>query len=105
MGRVGIERYLPALPGPRLKADRLEYERKQARGHLLARGDHGVIFALVIVGRLAQSIAPVLLLPLLEAPGLLDESNELVGVPGHGRDHDRASMAGVDLALHVRRDV
>ena len=105
MRRVGMERNLPALPGARLEAGRLEHEGKEARGDLLSRGNHGVIFALVIEGRLARRIATVLLQALLEAPGLLDESDELVGVPGHGRDHDGASVAGIDLALDVRGDV
>ena len=31
--------------------------------------------------------------------------DELVGRSGHGRDHDRDLVAGIDLALDVARDV
>ena len=41
----------------------------------------------------------------LEPPGLLDPGHKLVGLSGHGRNHHGASMTGVDLTLHVGRDV
>ena len=101
MGGVGMQGDLPALPGPGPDAQGLQHEREQSRGDLLARGHHRVVFAPVILGR---GLGPVLL-PLLEAPGLLDPGHELIGMAGHGRDHDGASMAGVGLALHMRGDV
>ena len=57
---------------------------QQAGGDLLARGDHGVVF---VVARPAPGPAPG------RIPG-----HELVGVAGHGRDHDRHLVAGIDLA-------
>ena len=57
-------------------------------GHLLAGGDHGVVFARVVQRRRVA------------APG-----DQLVGLAGHGRDHDGDLVAGIDLALDVARDV
>ena len=37
--------------------------------------------------------------------GLAAPGDELVGLAGHGRDHDGDLVAGVDLALDVARDV
>src|SRR5262249_6242661 len=47
---VGLQRDLPALPGSRFDADRLEHEREQPGGHLLAGGHHRVVFASVVIG-------------------------------------------------------
>ena len=79
----------------------MQHEGQQPRGDLLAGGHHGVIFAPVILGGRLGAV----LLPLLEAPGLIDQGDELVGLPGHGRDHHGASVAGVDLALDMGGDV
>ena len=102
MGCIGVQRNLPALPGARLDPHGLQHDGQQPRGDLLARGHHGVIFALVIMRR---GRAAVVFLPLLEAPGLLDPGHELVGLAGHGRDHHGDGVAGVGLALHMRGDV
>ena len=45
---VGDDRDLPALPGARLDAHRLQHDRQQPGGDLLAGGDHGVVFARVV---------------------------------------------------------
>ena len=37
--------------------------------------------------------------------GFAAPGDQLVGLAGHGRDHDGDLVAGVDLALHVARDV
>jgi hypothetical protein len=83
-----VERNLPALPGARLHAHRLQRDGQQAGGHLFARGDHGVIFALVI-----------------ERIGLLAPADQFVGLAGHGRDDDGNIIAGIDLAFDVARDI
>ena len=51
-------------------------------------GDHGVVFARVVQRR-----------------GLAAPGHQLVGLAGHGGDHDRDLVAGIDLALDVARDV
>ena len=84
----GQDRQLPALPGARVDAHAFQHDGEQPGGHLLAGGDHGVVFARVVQRRR------------LAAPG-----DQLVGLAGHGGDHDRDLMAGVDLALDVARDV
>ena len=58
-------------------------------GHLLARGDDGVVFARVVAA----------------ARPRLHPGDELVGLAGHGRDDDGDLMAGVDLALDMAGDV
>ena len=88
MGVVGKDRQLPALPGARGDPQFLQDDGEQPGAHLLARGDHGVIFARVVHGR--RLPAPV---------------DELIGRAGHGRHDDGDLMAGVDLALDVLRDV
>ncbi len=85
---AGQDRNLPALPGACFDAHRLQRDRQKAGGHLFARGDHGVVFAGVVHRR-----------------GLRAPADQLVGLAGHGRDHDGDLMAGVDLALDVARDV
>ena len=65
-----------------------EGDGEQAGGHLLAGGDHGVVFARVMQRR-----------------GLAAPGDQLIGLAGHGRDHDGDLVAGVDLALDVARDV
>src|SRR5690606_16577444 len=45
---VGADRYLPALPGARVDTACLQHQRQQARTHLLAGGDHRVVFARIV---------------------------------------------------------
>ena len=92
---VGLDRDLPALPGARVDADRLQHERQQPRRHLLARGDHGVVLPGIVdveVGALGLRRFP-------------DPADQLVGLAGHGRDDDGDLMAGIDLAFDMARDV
>ena len=86
--RVGVDRDLPALPGARLQTHRLQHDGKQARGHLFTGGDDGIVLAHV-----------------MQHGGLAHPGDELVGHAGHGRDHDGDLVAGIDLALHVTRDI
>ncbi len=65
-----------------------QHDGEQAGGHLLARGDDGVVFARVVQRR-----------------GVLGPGDQLVGLARHGRDHDGDLVAGIDLALDVARDV
>ena len=88
VGVAGQNRDLPALPGARLNADRLQRDRQQARGDLFAGGHHRVIFARVMHGG-----------------GLAAPFHQLVGLAGHRGHHDGDVMAGIDLALHMARDV
>ena len=44
----GADRHLPALPGARRHVELLQRQRHQPGGHLLAAGDHRVVFARVI---------------------------------------------------------
>ena len=101
MGRVGLKRDLPALPGPRPQAQGLQHQRKKPGRDLLAGRHHGIVFATVIMSRGLAAI----LLPLLEAPGLFDKGHKLVGGAGHGRDDHGASMTCVGLPLHMRGNV
>ena len=71
-----------------MHAHRLQRERQQPGSHLLARGDHGVIFAGIVQRRY------------LARPG-----DQLVGLASHGRDDHGDLVAGVDLAFDVARDV
>ena len=87
----GQDRQLPALPGARVDVHVLQRDGEQAGGHLLAGGDHGVVFA---------GVEYVALLQGRRAPG-----DQLVGGARHGRDDDGDVVAGVDLALDVARDV
>ena len=48
MRLVRDDRHLPALPGPRINANRLERNGGQARCHLLTGCDHRVIFARIM---------------------------------------------------------
>ena len=71
-----------------MDAHRLQRDRQQAGRHLLAGGDNGVIFARIVHRR-----------------GLARPGDELVGLAGHGRNHDRDLMAGIDLAFDVARHI
>ena len=88
MGVAGLDRDLPALPGARLDADRLQRDRQQPGRDLFAGGDHGVVFARVMHRR-----------------GLAAPCDQFVGLAGHRRHHDGDVMAGLDLALDMARDV
>ena len=68
--------------------DRLQRDREQARGDLLARGDDGVVFAGIVQRR-----------------GIAAPLDQPVGGSRHGRDHHRDLVAGIDLALDVARHV
>ena len=84
----GDDRQLPALPGARGNAHRLQHDGEQPGGDLLAGGDDGVVFTRVVQGR-----------------GLAAPGHELVGLAGHGGDHDGDLVAGIDFTLDVMGDV
>ncbi len=65
-----------------------QHDGEEARGHLFAGRDDGVVFARVVQDRR------------LAAP--FDQS---IGRARHRRDHDGHFMAGIDLALDVLRDI
>ena len=88
VGVGGHDRQLPALPGAGIDADAFQHDREQAGRDLLAGGDHRVVFAGVVQGGRAPAPA-----------------DQLVGLAGHGGDHDGDLVAGVDLALDVVRDI
>ena len=81
---VGAQRHLPALPAARGHAHLLQGQRHQPGGDVLARGDHGVVFARIV-----------------EERGLAHPGDELVGLAGHGRDDDGHVVAALDLALDL----
>src|SRR5688572_18510820 len=41
----------------------------------------------------------------MQRRGVARPGDQLVGLPGHGRDHDGDLVAGIDLALHVARHI
>ncbi len=88
MGVVGQDRDLPAEPGARRKADVLQRYGQEPGGHLLAGGDDGIIFALVV-----------------QSGGVLAPGDQLIGLARHGRDHDGDLVARLHLALHMERDI
>ena len=88
MRGIGADRHLPAEPGAGVDAHVLQDDGEEPRRHLLAGGDHGVVFAGVV-----------------QDGGGAAERHELVGLPRHGRDDDRDLVAGIDLAPHVARHV
>ena len=86
---VGRDPGLPAGERPRRHADRLQGDRQQADGHLLARGHDRVV-----LGRIeAPRIEPV------------DEADELVGLAGHGRQDDANALASADMPRHALGDM
>ena len=90
-GAVGVggqDRDLPALPGAGVDAHRLQRDRQQPGGDLLARGHDGVVFARIVQDR-----------------GFAAEVDQLVGRARHRRNDDGDLMAGVHLALDVARHV
>ena len=87
VGVTGLDGDLPALPGARLDAHRLQHDGQQPGRHLLAAGHHRVVLARIV-----------------QRGGLAHPGDQLVGGAGHGRDDDRHAVAGIDLALDVARD-
>ncbi len=79
---VGADRDLPAEPGARIDPERLQRQRHQPGGDLLAGRDDNVVFARVV--QPADQTGPV---------------DELVGRAGHRRNDDGNLVAGIDLAL------
>ena len=73
---AGADRQLPAHIGARVEPHPLQRDRQEAAGHLLARGDHHVIFARVV-----------------ERGGLAAELDQPVGLAGHRRHHHRHLIA------------
>ena len=88
MRLVGEQRDLPALPRPGLDPHVLEHDGEQAGGDKFARGDDRVIFGGVI-----------------ERRGFLAPGHQFVGLAGHGGNHDRDFVPGLDLAFDMARDV
>jgi len=84
MGVTGFDRDLPALPGTRLNADRLQRNRQQPGRDLFAGRHDGVIFARIVHRR-----------------GFAAPFHQFIGLAGHRRHHHGDVMAGIDLALHV----
>jgi len=66
----------------------LQHDREQARRHLFAGSDHGIVFARVVHGRG------------FGAPG-----HQLVGLAGHRRNDHGDLVPGVHLTLHMACDV
>src|SRR5205814_8335352 len=85
---VGIDRDLPSLPRAGGDLHSLQDDRKQAGRHLLAGGDHGVVFARIVQQRC------------LAAP-----ADQLIGGARHRRDNDRNVVSRIDLTLDVAGDV
>ncbi len=86
MDIVGVDGDLPTLPGSGGNADILQRQGKQARRHLFAGGDDGVVFPGVI-----------------ELGNVIHITDELIGHPGHGRYHHGDLMARVDLGFDALR--
>ena len=72
VGRIGLDRDLPAQPGAGVDAHLLQRDRQQPGGDLLAGRHHRVVFAGVVQRR-----------------RLARPRHQLVGQAGHGRDHHR----------------
>jgi hypothetical protein len=84
MRRGGVDRHLPALPAARRHDTHfLQAQRHQPGGDILARGDHGVIFARIVTA----------------CEVCLDPADQLVGLARHGADDDDHVIATLDLAL------
>jgi hypothetical protein len=66
----------------------LQGDCQQAGCDLFAGSDDRVIFARIMHRR-----------------GFARPANQFIGLAGHGRDHDRDFMAGIDLALDMARHV
>src|SRR5262249_23269855 len=85
---AGLDRYLPSLPGARLNAHGLQRDREQTGSDLLAGSHHGVILAGVMQRRCFAA-------PLYQ----------FVGLASHRGNHHRNVVTGVDLPLHMARDI
>ena len=88
MRLVRDDRHLPALPGPRINANRLQGNGRQAGCHLLPSREHRVIFARIMQRR--EFLAPF---------------HQLIGHTRHGGNHDSHLMAGIHLSLHAGGDI
>src|SRR6185437_7098531 len=88
VGAVGEDRQLPAAPGTRVDAHAFEHDGEQPGGNLLAGRHHRIVFARVV-----------------QHGGLAAPGDQLVGDAGHGGNHHRYVVAGLDLALDVARHV
>ena len=88
MRLVRDDGHLPALPGPRINANRLQRNGGQARCHLLSGRDHRVIFARIMQRR--EVLAPF---------------DQLISDARHGGNHDSHLMAGIHLSLHAGGDI
>ena len=88
MGRGGVDRHLPALPAAGGDAHFLQAQRHEAGGHVLARRDHGVVFARIV-----------------EFGGGFDPADKLVGLAGHRADDDDHVIAARNLGLDLPRGV
>ena len=95
----GLDRHLPAHPGPCLDAHGVQGDGQKARRHLFARRHHHVIFALVR-DRLDQDIAAR-----IRAGGLVGPGHQLVGFARHGRNHHGHLVAAFDFALDQGGDM
>ena len=86
---VGPEAGLPAEERAGAHADRLQRDRQQPDGDLLAGGDH-----LIVLGH-------------VEARGiqLVHPADQPVGGARHRRDDDGQPLARLDVPLDARRDV
>ena len=87
----GLNRQLPAEPGPRVDIHILQRDGEQAGSDLLAARDNGVVFAGIEDFALRQGFF---------APG-----DQLIRRSGHGGDHDGNFVPGIDLALDVAGNV
>ena len=84
MGRIGVDRHLPAEPRTGADPKVLQRHRQEPAGDLLSGGDDDIVFAGVV-----------------EVRDLAGPIDQMVGDAGHGGNHDGHLVAGVDLRLHV----
>ena len=83
VGIVGPKRNLPALPGTGRYTHVLEHQSEQPGGHLLPRGDHGIVLAQII-----------------KSCAFAHLGDQPIGHASHGGDDDRDVVA----LLHLRLD-
>jgi hypothetical protein len=84
VGVIGEDRHLPPRVGTGGNPHFAQDDGHEPGRDLLARGDHGIIFARVVQRR-----------------GLVDPADELVGFTRHGGNDNGHLMAGLDLAFDV----
>ncbi len=95
MGIIGLDLNLPALPGARIDADRLQRDCQKAARHLLAGRDDSVIFARIVERRTGTA----------DLRHVLHPAHQLVGLAGHGRNDHGNLIACLDLAFDVARHI